>query len=70
MNAYVHYLLVNPIYQGKGIGKQLLKMTTEHYKDYLRIALVAYDKEVEFYKNCDFIPANDKTAMFITSLWT
>ncbi len=70
MTAYVHYLLVNPEYQGKGIGKQLVKMTTEHYKDYLRIVLIAYDKEVEFYKHCSFVPAEDKTAMFITSLWT
>lgn len=70
MNAYIHYLLVNPDYQGKGIGKKLVKMTTEHYKDYLRIILIAYDREVEFYKCCDFVPADDKTAMFITSLWT
>ncbi|MEM1484651.1 GNAT family N-acetyltransferase [Oscillospiraceae bacterium PP1C4] len=70
MTAYVHYLLVNPDYQGKGIGRQLVKLSTEHYKDYLRIVLIAYDKEVDFYKHCDFIPAEDKTAMFITSLWT
>jgi len=26
MNAYVHYLLVNPRYHGKGIGKKLVGM--------------------------------------------
>lgn len=70
MTAYIHYLLVNPDYQGKGIGKQLLKMTTEHYKDYLRIVLVAYDEKLEFYKHCGFEIAEESTPMFITSLWT
>lgn len=70
MTAYVHYLLVNPDYQGKGIGRQLVHLTTDYYKDYLRIVLIAYNEGITFYKNCDFIPAEDKTAMFITSLWT
>ncbi|WP_029905154.1 GNAT family N-acetyltransferase [Prevotella sp. 10(H)] len=70
MNAYIHYLLINPKYQGKGIGKELLRLTTEHYKDYLRIILIAYDKETGFYKHCGFEAGEDKIPMFITSLWT
>jgi len=70
MTAYVHYLLVNPQYQGKGIGKELVRMLTEKYKDYLRIVLVAYDKEIEFYKRCGFDVGKDNSPMFITSLWT
>ncbi|MFZ2539264.1 MAG: GNAT family N-acetyltransferase [Oscillospiraceae bacterium] len=70
MTAYVHYLLIKPTYQGKGIGKYLVDMTIEHYKDYLRIVLVAYDKELEFYKHCGFKVGEEKTPMFITSLWT
>lgn len=70
MTAYIHYLLINPEYQRKGIGKQLVKRTTEYYKDYLRIVLVAYNKELEFYKNCGFEIGEEKTPMFITSLWT
>lgn len=70
MTAYVHYLLINPEYQGKGIGKKLVQMTTEYYKEYLRIVLVAYDNELEFYKRCGFKSAEEKTPMFITSLWT
>jgi len=70
MNAYVHYLLVKPAYQGKGIGKELVERVQEHYKSYLRIILVAYDKETGFYQHCGFKIGEDKTPMFITSLWT
>ena len=70
MTAYVHYLLVDPEYQGKGIGKELVRLVSKKYKDYLRIVLIAYDKEVDFYKRCGFKAGNDKTPMFITSLWT
>ena len=70
MTAYVHYLLVNPAYHGNGIGRKLVRLLSEKYKDYLRIVLVAYDKEVGFYGNCGFEVGNEKTAMFITSLWT
>lgn len=70
MNAYVHYLLVNPEYQGNGIGKHLTHLTTEKYKNYLRIVIVAYNEKIDFYKSCGFKLADDSSPMFITSLWT
>lgn len=70
MNAYVHYLLVDPKYHGRTIGRTLVEMMKEHYKDYMRIVLVAYDKEALFYENCGFKKATDASPMFITSLWT
>ncbi|MEA4823431.1 MAG: GNAT family N-acetyltransferase [Clostridiaceae bacterium] len=70
MTAYVHYLLVNPLYHGNGIGKELVRLMLEKYKDYLRIVLIAYDKEVGFYEHCGFTVGEEKTPMFITSLWT
>ena len=70
MTAYIHYLLVNPEYQGKGIGKELVRLVSEKYKDYLRIVLIAYNKEVDFYKQCGFTAGEEKVPMFITSLWT
>ncbi len=70
MNAYVHYLLVNPEYHGRTIGRTLVGMMKEHYADYLRIAVIAYDDELKFYENCGFVKSNDASPMFITSLWT
>lgn len=70
MTAYVHYLLIMPEYHHIGIGEKLVKMVSYHYKDYLRIVLIAYDKEIGFYKHCGFEIGEEKTPMFITTLWT
>jgi len=70
MNAYVHYLLVNPEYQGQQIGRKLVEMVREKYKNYLRIVIAAYNKELNFYENCGFKKSDDSSVMFITSLWT
>lgn len=70
MTAYVHYLLVCPEYQNRGIGRRLVEMIKEKYKDYLRIALVAYNEGIPFYESCGFKKAEDSSPMFITELWT
>ena len=70
MNAYVHYLLVNPEYHGQMIGRTLVDMVKKNYEDYLRIAVIAYDNEAHFYENCGFEKSSDASPMFITSLWT
>lgn len=70
MTAYVHYLLVNPKYQGAKIGRTLVDMVKRKYRDYLRIAVIAYDSEAHFYENCGFQKSNNASPMFITSLWT
>ena len=70
MTAYVHYLLVRPEYQDKGIGKRLVECVKERYTDYLRIVVVAYDEEIGFYESCGFSKADHASPMFITDLWT
>lgn len=70
MTAYIHYLLIMPQYQHVGIGKELIGRIAEKYRSYLRIVLIAYNKEVGFYKHCGFEEGEEKTPMFITSLWT
>lgn len=70
MNAYVHYLLVNPEYHGLKIGRTLIDMVKQKYSDYLRIAVIAYDDEAHFYENCGFKKSDNASPMFITLLWT
>lgn len=68
MNAYVHYLLVKPDYQLKGIGKELVERVKIHYKDYLRIVVICENKNVKFYEYCGFEVGEDKSPLFITDL--
>lgn len=70
MTAYSHWVLVNPEYQGKGIGKKLINMLKEKYKDYLRIVLISYDNQIRFYENSGFTICEKKTPMELTELWT
>ena len=70
MTAYIHYLLVRPTHQGRGVGRALVERMKARYADYLRIVLVAYNEEAGFYERCGFRKAADSVPMFITELWT
>lgn len=70
MTAYVHYLLVDPEYQGHKIGRTLVEMVKEKYKDYLRIVLISYNDEAHFYESCGFKREDKSSPMCITTLWT
>lgn len=54
INAYIVYALVRPERQHQGIGKLLLDSLLQHYRNYLRIALISYDESVQFYKSAGF----------------
>lgn len=70
MTAYVHYLLVDPEYQGQTIGRTLVDMVKHKYRDYLRTVLIAYNSEMRFYEACGFKQSENASPMSITSLWT
>ena len=70
MTAYFHYLLVHPEYHKLGIGRELVRQMLEEYKEYARKVLIAYDNELEFYKQCGFEAGEGKTPMFVTYLTT
>ena len=70
MNAYVHYLLVDPAYHGKEIGRTLVDKIKQKYVNYLRIAIIAFNYEIDFYEKCGFKKSDDAAPMFITTLWT
>lgn len=55
LTAYVHYLCVNPKYQGFGIGGELIKQIKEKYRDYLYIIVIAENEGlIEYYKKNGF----------------
>lgn len=65
MTAYIQYVLVDPQYQGQGIGRRLLGMVKDRYSDFMRIVLVAYNDRVTFYETCGFTGGEGKTPMFV-----
>ena len=55
LTAYVHYLCVNPAYQGQGIGSELLNRIKEKYNKYLYIIIIAENESlIKFYSQNRF----------------
>lgn len=55
LTAYVHYLCVNPAYQGKGVGRELLDRIKKKYQSYLYLILIAENEPlIEYYKGNGF----------------
>lgn len=65
MNAYVHYVLVNPEYQKYNIGYKLMCMNNEKYKDYVNVVLIAYNNVVGFYEKLGYKVNKEACAMLI-----
>lgn len=70
MTAYVHYLLVRPEYQRRGIGRRMVELVKDRYRDYLRLMLLSYHAAMPFYESCGFKVGAGEVPMFITELWT
>lgn len=56
MTAYIHYLLVDTAFQGRGIGKALLSAALERYRGYTRVVLHAEGNAEGFYRRFGFQP--------------
>jgi ribosomal protein S18 acetylase RimI-like enzyme len=67
LTAYFHYMLVNPQYQGKGIGKKMMDIMLEIYKGHQTKVLIAYPI-IEFYEKLGFETEDGTTPMFISNL--
>ena len=64
MLAYMHYVLVDPNYQGQGIAGTLVEMAKEKYKDYLYIEIMPEEsKNATFYEKHGFRRMSDGVAM-------
>ncbi len=68
MTAYVHYLLVHPDFQGKGVGKKLLEQIKTIYSKYLYLVLISEEKKNNaFYEKLGFDGKTSSTPMFIVN---
>lgn len=66
MVAYMHYVLVDPEYQGHGIAGHLVGMVKERYRDYLYIEVMPEEsKNATFYQKHSFSIMEDGAAMQI-----
>ena len=54
MEAYIHYLLVKPDYQLKGVGKELLTRVKEYYNDYIKIVVIVPEKVSKSFEYSEF----------------
>ncbi len=68
MNAYIHYILVKPKHQLKGVGRELLERVKSHYKDYLKIVVVTEQSISRFYEYSGFEKKDGKCVLFISDL--
>ena len=65
--VYYPHLLVDPDYQGKGIGSELMKRLMEKYEGLHQHILVADGRAIDFYKKCGFVRAGKTEPMWIYS---
>lgn len=64
MTAYVHYVLVDPEYQGHGIAGHLMTMVKDHYEDYLYVEVMPEEsRNASFYQQHGFSIMQDGVAM-------
>ncbi|MEM1135080.1 MAG: GNAT family N-acetyltransferase [Bacteroidota bacterium] len=63
--VYYPHLLVHPDYQGKGIGKMIVRKMLEKYKGFHMQMLTADEKAIDFYKKLGFVKAGKTVPMWI-----
>lgn len=64
--AQIHYVLVHPDYQGKGIASKMLEYIKEKYKDFMYLEVMPEDKKnMSFYRKNGFTLMENGIAMQI-----
>ena len=63
--VYYPHLLVSPSHQGRGIGRQLVRMFQERYAGFHQQVLVAEAEAIPFYESCGFAQAGRTRSMWI-----
>ena len=68
MTAYFHYMLVDPAYQGQGIGRELMRQMLARYDAYETKVLIAYPEVIRFYESMGFKTEKGTVPLYISSL--
>ena len=63
--VYYPHLVIHPDYQGKGVGKTILKKFRERYGNFHQQILVADGGAINFYEKCGFERAGETKSMWI-----
>lgn len=63
MNVYFPYLLINPEYHKKGLGKILVNEMLKKYGDFYRKILICGNDKAMFYKKCGMDVPEDQLPM-------
>lgn len=62
--AFLHYLLVDPAYQGHNIGDELMKQIMSFYQNLLYVKVIPSDsKTIPFYEKYGFQQYDNYSAM-------
>lgn len=68
MLAYMHWVLVNPKYQGMHVGSGLAQRIKQHYADYMFLEVMPEEsKNAPFYRRHGFTLMEDGRAMQIVT---
>ncbi len=63
--VYYPHLLVDPEYQGKGIGSELMRRLKAIYEGFHQHVLIADGRAIDFYERCGFTRAGKTEPMWI-----
>ena len=63
--VYYPHMLVHPEHQRKGVGKKMMEVLKEKYKDFHQQMLTADNEAVEFYKAMGFNKAGNTESMWV-----
>jgi ribosomal protein S18 acetylase RimI-like enzyme len=63
--VYFPHMLVHPTYQGKGIGRAMMRALLVRYKDFHQLMLTADGRAVDFYRRLGFEKAGKTEPMWV-----